>query len=327
MSAPEAISQRDAATRLGISRATVERWVNQGRLNTVRTGERGGARRVLIDDTFHAAKNASRKIPHHTGSLPRESLTSQNASPGSADGIPHAHPALQTSTEPESLTSQPDETRLRTTTSRTLPESLAPDSTKSLTPDIEESLMRVGAPDEPDAASTSASSERPRHPLDAELVPLTSTNSRHARTSQRGCRARRPRRAQHSQSSRSPGRRCRARDLLALAPGATNRDSATPSVSGGAWRASPGDRLHAGSRSRESREATARRSRPADRYANEYSAGEEHHARGAGAKHGQRPARRRRRQPRRIASTGNTRSRPASPAASACRTETHLDAR
>ena len=64
MSTPEAISQRDAAAELGISRATVERWVNQGRLNTVRTGERGGARRVLVDETFRAAKNASRKIPH-----------------------------------------------------------------------------------------------------------------------------------------------------------------------------------------------------------------------------------------------------------------------
>ena len=80
MTPPEAISQRDAATRLGISRATVERWVNQGRLNTIRTGERGGARRVLVDDAFHAAKNASRKIPHP----PR----------GAAQKIPHASESL-----------------------------------------------------------------------------------------------------------------------------------------------------------------------------------------------------------------------------------------
>jgi excisionase family DNA binding protein len=208
MSAPEAISQRDAATRLGISRATVERWVNQGRLNTVRTGERGGARRVLIDDTFHAAKNASRKIPHKTGGSTRESLTSQNASPGSADEIPHARPELQTSTKTESLSDQPDETGLRATTTRTLPESLAPDSTKSLTPDIEESLTGVGAPDEPDVPSTSASSERQRHPLDAELVPL-STNPQHARP--------RSEHRREPQSRRTPVRAAFAILLLGLA--------------------------------------------------------------------------------------------------------------
>ena len=94
MSAPEAISQRDAATRLGISRATVERWVNQGRLNTVRTGERGGARRVLVDDAFHAAKNASRKIPHHARSraekIPHFTECLARLAP---TGIPHAHPS------------------------------------------------------------------------------------------------------------------------------------------------------------------------------------------------------------------------------------------
>ena len=93
MSTPEAISQREAATRLGISRATVERWVNQGRLNTVRTGERGGARRVLVDDAFDAAKNASRKIPHARRQSARKSLTAKNPSPAAPAEIPHAHTA------------------------------------------------------------------------------------------------------------------------------------------------------------------------------------------------------------------------------------------
>ena len=110
MTTPEAISQRDAATRLGISRATVERWVNQGRLNTIRTGERGGARRVLVDDAFQGAKNASRKIPHAPSGLGRKSLTPQNPSSDGDTEIPHTQSIAEAAWTDESLTCSSDET-------------------------------------------------------------------------------------------------------------------------------------------------------------------------------------------------------------------------
>ena len=62
MNSPEAISQRDAAKRLGVSTATIERWVRSGQLNTIRTGKNGGARRVLTDDVVQAAASRTPKI-------------------------------------------------------------------------------------------------------------------------------------------------------------------------------------------------------------------------------------------------------------------------
>jgi excisionase family DNA binding protein len=172
MSTPEAISQRDAATELGISRATVERWVNQGRLNTVRTGERGGARRVLVDETFRAAKNASQKIPHQTRPPTRKSLTDQNPSARKSEQLPHTPPAPLADSTTESLTGSAGKTHLAAPAASVLPESLAPDA--------QESLTHAGAGATRDAPPAAPRSERMRHPLDADLVPLTSAISHDA---------------------------------------------------------------------------------------------------------------------------------------------------
>jgi excisionase family DNA binding protein len=193
MSTPEAISQRDAAAELGISRATVERWVNQGRLNTVRTGARGGARRVLVDETFRAAKNTSPKIPHSTRSPARKSLTDQNSSARESGQPPHtqAVPSAGSTTKP--LTGSADKTRLDAPEATVLPESLAPDAQESLTRGIEESLTDAGADAMRNAPPAAPRSERLRHPLDADLVPLTSSISHDA--GPRGVARTRPARA------------------------------------------------------------------------------------------------------------------------------------
>jgi excisionase family DNA binding protein len=178
VSTPEAISQRDAAAELGISRATVERWVNQGRLNTVRTGERGGARRVLVDEIFHAAKNASRKTPHQARRSTRKSLTAQKPSARESEQSPHAAPP-SSSGDPatETLARSADMTHLDAPATSVLPESLAPDMPESLTHRIEESLAHASAGALADAPPAVPRSERMRHPLDADLVPLTSAIS------------------------------------------------------------------------------------------------------------------------------------------------------
>ena len=174
MTTPDAISQRDAATRLGISRATVERWVNQGRLNTVRTGERGGARRVLVDDAFHSAKNASRKIPHSSNGLGRKSLTPPNPSSDADAEIPHTPTTAQAAWTEESLTRSGDETPVPEPSGNGSGESLAADPPKSLTAKvIEESLTGVEAPDSLDTPLATRNSQHPPRPLDAELVSLT----------------------------------------------------------------------------------------------------------------------------------------------------------
>jgi excisionase family DNA binding protein len=174
MTTPEAISQRDAATRLGISRATVERWVNQGRLNTVRTGERGGARRVLVDDAFHTAKNASRKIPHPSNGLERKSLIRRNPSSGARAEIPHTPALPETALEGESLTRSNDETPVPDLPRNGSAESLAVDSQESLTAKVtEESLTSVEAPDILDTPPATQNSRHPRRPFDADLVSLT----------------------------------------------------------------------------------------------------------------------------------------------------------
>jgi excisionase family DNA binding protein len=174
VSTHEAISQGDAATRLGISRATVERWVNQGRLNTVRTGERGGARRVLVDDAFQDAKNASQKIPHARSKSSRKSLTPKNPSPAPPAQIPHAHTALPTALATESLTDHAEKTRDIAQPVAESSESLAGDPQESLITEAEkESLTGVDAPDTHDTPVASLGRQRLRHPLDADLVPLT----------------------------------------------------------------------------------------------------------------------------------------------------------
>lgn len=172
MSSPEAISQGDAAARLGISRATVERWVNQGRLNTIRTGQRGGARRVLIDETFRAAQNASSKIPHTPPNKAAKSLTEQNPSPNSVPQIPHPHASHSRRPRAESLTNHDEAPGMAESATAT---SLAVDIEKSLAATTEpESLTNAETNLEPDATTVGQSNQRPsRHSFDGDLVPLT----------------------------------------------------------------------------------------------------------------------------------------------------------
>jgi len=204
MTTPDAISQRDAATRLGISRATVERWVNQGRLNTVRTGERGGARRVLVDDAFQSAKNASRKIPHSSNGLGRKSLTAPNPSSDADAEIPHIPATAPAAWKDESLTRSGAETPVPELSGNGSGESLAVDPPKSLTAEVtEESLTYVEAPDALDMPLATRDSQHPRHPLDAELVSLTTSHDPE------------PRVESHASPAISP-RRPRARATVAL---------------------------------------------------------------------------------------------------------------
>ena len=202
MTSPEAISQRDAAKRLGVSTATIERWVRRGQLNTIRTGKNHGARRVLTDDAFRAAATRPRKIHHRDSTAPEKSITRENPSRPDSD-----HPVtVDTTAEPtgdasDGFASRPNLPRQADPASAaaksiapTFAESLTTPATESLTPDdpevrsdapLEPSLKPASAVQTPSPQSAQnpsplverASSERRRSPIsrpsDADLVPLT----------------------------------------------------------------------------------------------------------------------------------------------------------
>jgi excisionase family DNA binding protein len=201
MSSPEAISQRDAAKRLGVSTATIERWVRRGQLNTIRTGKNHGARRVLTDEAFHAAATRPHKTHHNDSATLEKSITNENPSRPDSD-----HPiAVDTTADPGRGTddgfaslplpprqADPVGAAAKSIASRR-EESITASATESLTtgnPEIgSDELLETGleaglgvqtpsprAAQSPSPLAERARSERSRPPLrpsDADLVPLT----------------------------------------------------------------------------------------------------------------------------------------------------------
>ena len=202
MSSPEAISQRDAAKRLGVSTATIERWVRRGQLNTIRTGKNHGARRVLTDEAFHAAATRPSKTHHNDSATPEKSVTHENPSQSDSghaivvdttagsgrqarDGFASpSNPSRQAdpaSTSAKSLAPRPEESITATATESLTTENpdIRRDKLLEMSP---QAASRVQTPSPPAAQSPSphaehARSERRRSPIrrpsDAELVPLT----------------------------------------------------------------------------------------------------------------------------------------------------------
>lgn len=210
MSSPEAISQRDAAKRLGVSTATIERWVRRGQLNTIRTGKNHGARRVLTDEAFHAAATRPTKIHHNGSAAPEKSVTHENPS---RPNRPHPA-AVDTTADPtgdadDEFASRPNPSRQadpvgaaaksiasRREESLTAPaaESLTTDNPEIGSDELVETSLEAGsgvqtpsprAAQSPSPLAERARSERSRRPplrrpSDADLVPLTGTRPRHA---------------------------------------------------------------------------------------------------------------------------------------------------